>query len=265
VALPKASPGDLVKVDIFDEPSVSGSFSINLSGDILYPLIGKIQVGGLNSDEIAVKIEKLLETDYIRDANVSVAIAKTDISSASVLIFGGVRSPGQVSFPKQESLELFRAISECGGFSERARQEVVEVQRAGESGLKKFNINLSANEGFQLEDGDVVVVKETPPPAATLSGPKAAPMGSVIVLGQVSRPGKVEIPLDSPTNLITVIALAGDFSRLARRSKVTVTRQSSQTGEQEAHNVDVEDIINGKAPQFAIYPGDTIYVPESRF
>jgi len=262
--LPTAAPGDMVKVDVYDEPSVSGVFSVNASGDILYPLIGRIPVAGSDSAGIGAHIEQLLEADYIRDANVSISITKTEVSTANVLVFGGVRTPGQVAYPKEDPIELIKAITERGGFTENAIRDSIEIQRADDSGLTTHRVNLAANESFQLQNGDVVVVKEKviTPIVAT---PVKKPVGYVIVIGQVTRPGKVEVDLAQPTSLVTAIAMAGDFTRLARKSKVTITRRVNAEGGKKAFTVDVGDIINGKANPFQVYPGDTIYVPETRF
>ncbi len=262
--LPSAAPGDIVKVDVYDEPSISGVFSVNASGDILYPLIGRIAVAGSDSAGIGIQIEQLLEADYIRDANVSISITKTEVSTGNVLVFGGVRTPGQVAYPKEVPIELIKAITESGGFTEHAIRDSIEIQRADESGLTTHRVNLAANESFQLKNGDVVVVKEKVV-APIIATPVRKAVGHVIVIGQVTRPGKVEVDLGQPTSLVTAIAMAGDFTRLARKSKVTITRRVDPHGGKKAFTVDVGDIINGKANPFQVYPGDTIYVPETRF
>ena len=261
--LAKAAPGDLLWVKVFDESSISGEFSVDASGNILYPLIGQIAVEGLDSRGIAGRLEELLEADYLRDADVSVSIKKTAVSNSSVVVFGAVRTPGQVSYPKGGRLQLFQAISECGGFQENARTDGVEVQRAGETGMTTHKVDFDRKQPFLLTDGDIVVVKEKPAPAVIQ--PKDRPKAHVIVIGQVARPGRVEIFADEETSLITAVALAGDFTRLARKSKVTVTRVDHASGEKQAFTVDAGDIINGKCEPVMIQPGDTIYVPETRF
>jgi len=262
--LPAAAPGDLIKVETFDEPSVSGTFSVNANGDILFPLIGEIPVAGVDTTGIAALIETLLEANYLRDANVSVSITKTEVSTANVLVFGGVRTPGQVSYPKEKPIDIIKAITERGGFTENALRDNIEIQRADDSGLTTLRVDLTDNEPFPLKNGDVVVVKEKVV-TAIVAKPVEKPKGHIVVIGQITRPGKVPVDLDQPTDLITAIAMAGDFTRLARKSKVTVTRRVAPHGEKKAFVVDVGDIISGKADSFRVYAGDTIYVPETRF
>ena len=261
--LAKAAPGDLVQIKVFDEDSISGEFSVDATGEILYPLIGQISVEGFDSRGIAGRLEELLEADYLRDADVSVSITKTAVSNSSVVVFGAVRTPGQVSYPQGDMLQLFQAISECGGFDEKARTEIVEVQRAGATGMTTHRVDVQGKQPFALEDGDIVVVKEKP--VAVVVQPKDRPKAYVIVIGQVAHPGRVEIFADEETSLITAVALAGDFTRLARKSKVTITRVDRASGEKQAFTIDAGDIINGKREPVMIQPGDTIYVPETRF
>jgi len=83
------------------------------------------------------------------------------------------------------------------------------------------------------------------------------------VLGQVARPGTVDIAADKGTPIIDVIALAGGFTRMARESKITVTR--SVGGQQKVFKVNGKEQSTGETTVFLVYPGDTIFVSESLF
>jgi polysaccharide biosynthesis/export protein len=71
--------------------------------------------------------------------------------------------------------------------------------------------------------------------------------------GEVKIPGQKEFP--GQMTLAKAISVAGGFTDFARKSKVRVTR-GNQT---QAFNA--EKAINDPAYDFAIYPGDKIYVP----
>lgn len=82
------------------------------------------------------------------------------------------------------------------------------------------------------------------------------------VLGQVFKPGSYEIPSEETVYFPQAIALAGGFTRIAKKSKVQVTRQIG--GSQTTIYIDA----NSKGPignpqTFQILPGDTITVDES--
>jgi polysaccharide export outer membrane protein len=64
-------------------------------------------------------------------------------------------------------------------------------------------------------------------------------------------------------SLIQVISQAGGLTAVANGDHVNLTRKTS-TGTQTI-NVSVGDIIDGKAPDVLLQPGDQIYVHERIF
>jgi polysaccharide export outer membrane protein len=85
----------------------------------------------------------------------------------------------------------------------------------------------------------------------------------VKVLGQVTKAGAVEIPNDRPLKLLDAIALAGGFTRLADRKRVTLTRSNSD-GTTTTTEINAESIIQSRnsADQWVLQQGDVINVPE---
>ena len=82
------------------------------------------------------------------------------------------------------------------------------------------------------------------------------------VLGQIFKPGSYEIPSEETVFFPQAIALAGGFTRIARKSKVQVTRQIG--GSQTTIYIDANSKGPSGNPQtFQILPGDTITVDES--
>ena len=81
------------------------------------------------------------------------------------------------------------------------------------------------------------------------------------VLGEVKAPG----PQDYFTGMtiIEAIGAAGDFTPMARKNAVTVTRR--QGDKTMKYTVPVQAIIERKAENFPMRPGDTIHVPTRLF
>jgi polysaccharide export outer membrane protein len=84
----------------------------------------------------------------------------------------------------------------------------------------------------------------------------------VTVLGEVQKPGQVEIPPEGGLDLLGAIALAGGYTRVADPSRVIVRR------EVDGHDVVLK--VNAKqlardvqVQQFMVQPGDSISVAES--
>lgn len=80
------------------------------------------------------------------------------------------------------------------------------------------------------------------------------------VLGQVATPGTKDYPEDQELDILSAIAAAGGFTRLANQSNITVRRQ------EEKLKVDVKKLTKDPtAKPFLILPNDTIVVEERFF
>lgn len=80
------------------------------------------------------------------------------------------------------------------------------------------------------------------------------------VFGQVQRPGV--FPHQQCLTLTQAISLAGGFTALAEKNQVRVTRRNPD-GTRRTFVLRVEDIAEGRAPDFELEPDDVIFVPES--
>ena len=85
------------------------------------------------------------------------------------------------------------------------------------------------------------------------------------ILGQVNRPGSMEMPegTQDGIDLLEAIALAGGYTRVASPERITVRRQNA-SGDQ-IFKVNAKRFTKGKGGGFLIKPGDTINVGESIF
>jgi protein involved in polysaccharide export with SLBB domain len=85
------------------------------------------------------------------------------------------------------------------------------------------------------------------------------------ILGQVNRPGSIEMPEgnQSGIDLLEAIALAGGYTRIASPERITVRRQNA-SGDQ-IFKINAKRFTKGKGGGFLVEPGDTITVGESIF
>lgn len=83
----------------------------------------------------------------------------------------------------------------------------------------------------------------------------------IFVFGEVQKPGT--FLYEDNMTIIQAITIAGGFTKLADKNKVSVTRIENN---KERHiYLPVEDIGKGKEKNFFLKPGDIIFVPESLF
>ena len=83
----------------------------------------------------------------------------------------------------------------------------------------------------------------------------------VFVFGEVKNPGT--FPYEQGMNIIQAITMAGGFERLADQNGTFVTRVIE--GKEERLQVPVKSIGKGDAANFALQPGDIVFVPETLF
>jgi protein involved in polysaccharide export with SLBB domain len=86
----------------------------------------------------------------------------------------------------------------------------------------------------------------------------------VTVLGEVQKPGTVEIPAEGNLDLLGAIALAGGYTKVAAPDHITVRRNVD--GADKVLRIDGRELAkNTSVKVFYVRPGDTIMVGESVF
>lgn len=87
---------------------------------------------------------------------------------------------------------------------------------------------------------------------------------SIYVLGEVSRPGRLEI--EPGTTLIQAFALMGGFSEFAATKRVQLRRRDPVTGVERVYKLNYDRIAEGTSPNgtAALAEGDVILVPTRR-
>jgi protein involved in polysaccharide export with SLBB domain len=83
----------------------------------------------------------------------------------------------------------------------------------------------------------------------------------VFVFGEVQKPGT--FVYEEGMTIVQAVTIAGGFTKTASQNSTSVTRRVN--GQEVKMRVSVQDIALGKAPNFALEPGDIVYVPESLF
>lgn len=132
---------------------------VDADGDINFPILGKIHVGGLTRDEVANKIEKLLKSGgYVNDAVVLVKFLNFKIS-----IIGEVNHPGTYNV-SSDRITLFEALSLAGDLSIYGKRDRVMVIREIDGNRQIVYNDLRSKSVFDsptyyLQQNDVVYVE----------------------------------------------------------------------------------------------------------
>ena len=239
--------GDALNITVFGEESLSGMFAVSETGELSFPLLGRLAVVGKSPQEVEEEIERLLEVDLIRDAEVSASFANRE--ALSVIVIGDVRSPGKVAIPESGGLDLLTAIASSGGFTETSDPEQISIRSSGQ---RRGETVSKSGARRVLLPGDTVVVQ---------SKGKAE---TIAILGEVKSPGSVELPASGELDLLTAIAEAGGFTPRARPSKVTVRRKSASNSA-EVETVNVSKLQKEDGETYLLRAGDVVVIPVSIF
>lgn len=119
------SPGDKIRVTVFQVDSLSGEFQVEQNGQIDFPLIGIVQAQGHTPSEFAKILASRLGERNLRNPNVQVAV--TERAQQTITVEGAVRQAAVVPIPGQAT--LLQAIALAGGTTEDANPSQVVVFR----------------------------------------------------------------------------------------------------------------------------------------
>lgn len=145
------APGDLVRIIVYNEPSMSGDFLVLPEGTIQLPLIGVVAAKGLTASQLSADILGKLRKGILTEPRISVNLAQM----RSVFISGAVAKPGAYPFVPDMTVDM--AVAVAGGYTDRGAHSRVVIRRSGEA---ERQFTLAPNHPIKLAPGDVVKVPE---------------------------------------------------------------------------------------------------------
>lgn len=143
-------PGDTVHVTVFNHTDLTGEFELDGDGRFSMPLIGSVNAAGLTSGQLERQIVNRLKPDYLVNPRVSIEVR----NYRPYYLIGEVKSTG--SFPYVEGISYLKAIALAGGYTYRAKKDVVYVIRGDDP--EQDEQKLDVNE--KVQPGDIIRVAE---------------------------------------------------------------------------------------------------------
>lgn len=155
----RINPLDQVRVDVFGEPDLSlRDLPVDLDGNIVIPLAGKIEAKGRTTEELSRQIAAALGR-YLRRPQVAVNI--TQFTSQKITVTGAVKVPGV--FQSMDQMTLMDAIAMGQGLGDYSKSNEIIVFRrqGGQRYVARFDMAM-IQDGEAADPtilpGDVVVV-----------------------------------------------------------------------------------------------------------
>jgi polysaccharide export outer membrane protein len=134
------------------------TYLVDTNGEIDFPVLGKLKIGGLTRDELIAFLKDKLEPDYILNPNINVRIANYKIT-----VLGDVQRPGSYPIPN-ERITILEALGLAGDLNLSAQRENILVQREEEGKKVQYRVDLLSKKIFTspvyyLQQNDVVYVE----------------------------------------------------------------------------------------------------------
>lgn len=142
--------GDKIKLTIFGEPDMSGTYEVNAAGNVPVSLVGEVPARGRAIGDFREAVRGKLLQGYLTNPKVSVEV----VNFRPIYIHGEVRSGGE--FPFKSGLKLRDAIALAGGFTYRANETHVLLVREGSP--QQYRVAMPAD--IDVLPGDNIRVPE---------------------------------------------------------------------------------------------------------
>jgi len=235
--------GDIIRIQVFQNPDLSIESRVSENGSITYPLIGAVELGGLSLAAAEKKIAGALKTGgFVQQPQVNIVLAQIRGNQVSVL--------GLVGRPGRYPLETFNTrvsdmLAAAGG-STAAGDDLVIVTglRNGKPFRKEIDVPAlflgdQTSDDIILVGGDNIYVHRAP---------------IYYIYGEAQRPGSYRV--ERGMTVMQALAQGGGPSARGSEYRLRLHRKNAVTG-----------VIENISPEMTdpIFPNDVIYVRESIF
>lgn len=146
----RLAAGDVVRVDVFNEPELSLDADVDSSGNISYPLLGRVRAAGLTPRQLETYIADRLRGGYLVQPDVRVGIAHY----RPFFVTGMVRKVG--SYPYVLGLTVDKALAMAGGITEFGSEKKIYLQPENAGDNQRVKVDLD----HPVYPGDTILVEE---------------------------------------------------------------------------------------------------------
>ena len=134
------------------------TYLIDSKGEIDFPVLGKLKIGGSTREEVIRMFKVRLAPDYVKDPTINIRI-----SNFKITVQGDVSRPGTFNIPN-ERVSILDAIGLAGDLNISGKRDNVLVIREEGAVKKEYRVNLLSKKTytspvFYLQQNDIVYVE----------------------------------------------------------------------------------------------------------
>jgi len=243
-------PGDKVRVEVWNRPSLSGEHIVGPYGLVTLPMLGVFEMGGLRRENSAKAITELY-SKYYDNPIVTVGISK--YMNNRVYVLGRVANPGVIHFSGDGT--LLEALAMAGGlptldktiflskcYIVRGKNQIIWIDLL--QLLQRPNLKLN----IRLANNDIIYIPESMDAA-------------VFVMGEVKTPGSYQIQTAGLT-LLDVINLSGGPTEDANINEIRLIRGMREKEGVKTVDLDAMLARGDFAQNYLLKDNDIIYFPK---
>ena len=239
----RIGPGDTVRITVYQSPDLSMETRVNETGDISYPLLGRVKLAGLTVTAAEQHIaSELKRREFVRDPQVQIVV--TQVRANQVNVLGQVGRPGRYPLDLT-GMRLTEVLALAGGIVAGVGSDTVVVTstRDGKSIRREVDMPRLFQPGSGVEDiviapGDTIFVDRAP---------------QIYLYGEIQHPGAIR--LERGMTVMQAIAAGGGATPRGTLRGLKVTRTGAD-GKQTQLEPAMDDQLKN---------GDVVYIKESLF
>lgn len=233
--------GDVVRISVYGSPDLALETRVSEAGEITFPLVGAVAIGGLPVSAAEKKIGGLLESGgYLRKAQVNIIV--TTLQSQQVSVLGQVNRPGR--YPLEGKRSLMDMLAMAGGLGVEGGDAVSLIRKRGGTTTKEVIdiVEMVRNGDFKrdldLAGNDVVYVERAP---------------RFYIYGEVQRPGAFR--LERAMTVLQALSVGGGLTPRGTERGIRIKRRDAD-GKLQILDAKHDDLVQ---------VDDVVYVKESLF
>lgn len=208
----RLGPGDSIKVQVYQNPDLSVETRVSESGVVNYPLVGRVNLGGLTLPDAEARIAQQLRKKNILKAP-QVTINILQVRGSQVAVLGQVGKPGR--FPLESmNTRVSDLLAAAGGITPQGDETVVV---SGIRHKKPFRKTIDTAQLFAGKGGaeDILVA-----PGDTIYVAKAP---VYYIYGEAQKPGYYRV--ERGMTVMQAIAAGGGITPRGSQSRLQLTRK----------------------------------------
>jgi polysaccharide export outer membrane protein len=233
--------GDVLKISVYGSPDLALETRISEAGQITFPLVGNVALGGLSVSAAEKKLGGLLESGgFLRKAQVNIIV--TSLQSQQVSVLGQVNRPGR--YPIEGRRSVMDMLAMAGGVSADGGDSINLIRkRDGKTSREVIDIvemvrSADLNRDLDVAGNDVIFVERAP---------------RFYIYGEVQRPGPFR--LERSMTVLQGLSAGGGLTQRGTERGIRIKRRDA-AGKLQVLEAKHDDMLQ---------VDDVVYVKESLF